>query len=267
MNFECDYLLDNILLTIFSKPSCRNHIFYTNYNMDYDEDPDYLDLDDILAQTQTVNCRFLLDIPGLEFLSPGNNQEATEASELMLPFWMARTLYTYSMIDIDLPKPYSSNFREILSADADVVNLHKAGPHYYRFGKLLLELRREKGNNLAMYTEEGQRNKYRREEGETLEDRRAIATSLIDSFHHRRHKLLEYSTNPAARDEHHNVRQFESRLDNMEKRLFQLGRQQVNEINKWKSRSIELISSNALAARIAKRRKMESAIANRNLAS
>lgn len=229
--------------------------------MDFDEDSDYLNLDDIQAQTQTVNCKFLMDIPGLEFLSPGNSQDATQGSELLLPFWMAKTLYTYSMIDIELPKHYSSNFREILSADADVVDLHRVGPHYYRFGKLLMGLRREKGNNLSMFTEEGQRNKYRREEGETLEDRRAIAASLINTFHHRRHKLLEYSTNRSAGDEHRDVRLFESRLDNMEKRLFQLGRQQVDDINKWNSRKIEMIGNNQIAVRLHKRRKLESSTA------
>lgn len=226
--------------------------------MDYDEDPDYLDLDDILAQTQTANCKFLLNIPGLEFLSPGNSQDATQGAVTLLPFWMAKTLYTYSMIDIELPRAYNANFREILSADADVVDLHRAGPHYYRFGQLLMGLKREKGNNLAVYTEEGQRNKFRREEGEVLEDRRAIAQSLINAFHQRRHKLLEYSTNPAAGDDHRDVRLFESRLDNMEKRLFQLGRNQVNEINKWKSRKIELIGNNLIASRLTKRRKLES---------
>lgn len=232
--------------------------------MDFDEDPDYLDLDDILAQTQTINCKFLINIPGLEFLSPGNSQDATQGSTLLLPFWMAKTLYTYSMIDVDLPKPYSANFREVMEVDADVVDLHRAGPHFYRFGKLLMGLKREKGNNLDMFNEEGQRNKYRREEGETLEDRRLIAASLINTFHHRRHKLLEYSTNPRAGDEHRDVRLFESRLDNLEKRLFRLGRKQVHEINKWKSRKIELISHNLIATRLLKRRKLEASTQDLN---
>lgn len=225
--------------------------------MDFDEDPEYLDLDDILAHTQTVNCKFLINIPGLEFLSPDSSQDVTQGSDLLLPFWLAKTLYTYSMIDIVLPKAYNANFREILDVDADVVDLHRAGPHYYKFGKLLMGLKREKGNNLDMYTEEGQRNKFRREEGETLEDKRSIAASLINTFHHRRHKLLEYSTNRSANQDHRDVRLFESRLDNMEKRLFKLGRQQVDEINKWKSRKIELISNNLIATRLSKRRKLE----------
>lgn len=225
--------------------------------MDFDEDPDYLDLDDIMAHTQLVTCKFLMNIPGLEFLLPGD-QEATQGMEFLLPFWMAKGLYTYSQIDIQLPNAYKAKFREILTADADVVDLHRAGPHYYRFGKLLMRLKREKGNNLSMYTEEGQRNKYRREEGETLEDRRTIAGSLINAFHHRRHKLLDYSTNPAAEKEHRDVRLFESRLDNMEKRLFSLGRQQVSDLYKWNTRKIQLITGSILASRLPKRRKLES---------
>lgn len=226
--------------------------------MDFDEDPDYLDLDDILAQTQSVNCKFLFKIPGLEFLSPGE-EDVKQNTEILLPFWMAKTLYTYSMIDVDVPKAYNSKFREILDVDGHVVDLHRAGPHYYRFGKLLMELRREKGNNLAMYTEEGQRNKFRREEGETLEDRRAIAESLLKAFHTRRHKLLEYSTNNhASREfEYRDVRLFESRLDQMEERLFRIGRQQVEEIKKWNSRRIELICNNTVAARLYKKQKLQ----------
>lgn len=226
--------------------------------MDFDEDTDYLDLDDILAQTQPVNCKFLMNIPGMEFLSPGKDQEANQGTELMLPFWMAKTLYTYSMIDIDIPKAYNAKFREVLIAEPEVVDLHRHGPHYYRFGKLLMGLKREKGNNLEMYTQEGQRNKYRREEGETLEDRRLIAASLIDTFHKRRHKVIDFSTNCHAANDHRVVNLFESRLDNLEKRLFQFGRQQVHEINRWNTRKIELISNNLIASRLSKRRKIES---------
>lgn len=228
--------------------------------MDYDEDPNYLDLDDIFAQTQTVEAQFLLDIPGLEFLSSSNTEEIKQGTEIMLPFWMAKVLYTYSMIDIKLPRAYTPDFIETLSAEADVVDLHKVGPDYYRFGKLLLGLKREKGNNLEVYMPDGQRNKFRREEGQTLENRRQIQHSLIDTFHKRRHKLLDYSTTSSARDVHHDYCSFVTRLDSMEKRLFQIARRQVEEIDKWKSRKIELISNNLIATRLAKRRKLESSI-------
>lgn len=224
--------------------------------MDFDEDPEYLNLDNILAQTQRINCKFLFSIPGLEFINHGYHENVTQTTELFLPFWMAKTLYTYSMIDIEVPKAYTPQFREILKANPDIIDLRRHGPHYYTFGKLLMELKREKSNNLPVYTDDGQRNIYRREEGETLQDRRSISESLIVTFHHRRHQLLVHST--ANSDLIPNLRLFESRLDNLEKRLFRIGRQQVHEIIQWKSRKIELTSNNTLSYRISKRRKTES---------
>lgn len=226
--------------------------------MDFDEDPNYLDLDDILAHTQAVSCKFLLDIPGLEFLSPGDSkEEIAKGTEILLPFWLAKTLYTYSMIDIDLPKSYKPSFREVIDAEPGVVDLHRAGPHYYGFGKLLMELRREKGNNLSMYTEEGQRNKYRREEGETLVDRREIASSLIETFHQRRHTILSYSIDPSER-QHLRLVDFEKKLDNMEKKVYKLGRQQVEQLKKWNQSHLEVLRNNTIAARLHKKRKLES---------
>lgn len=226
--------------------------------MDFDEDPNYLDLDDILAHTQTVSCKFLLDIPGLEFLSAGDSkEEIVKDTDILLPFWLAKTLFTYSMIDIDLPKHYKTSFREVMQAGPNVVDLHRAGPHYYGFGKLLMELRREKGNDLSTYTEEGQRNKYRREEGEALVDRRDIAASLIETFHARRHQILDYSID-SSEQKHIKLHAFEGKLDNLEKKLFQLGRQHVTQLKKWNQFRLEVLRNNLIAARLHKKRKLES---------
>lgn len=187
-----------------------------------------------MAETKQVECKFLLNIPTLDFLIPGTDEGITQGKDLSLPFWMAKTLYTYSMIDIKLPNNYNKKFREVLECEAEVSDLHKAGPDYYKFGKLLIELKREKGNNLEIYTEEGQRNKYRREEGETLEDRKMMAESLMKTFHRRRHKLLDYSLNYSNTDIHAK-KEFETRLDNMEKRLYSLCKQQLNSIISWES--------------------------------
>jgi len=223
--------------------------------MDFDEDPDYLDLDDILAHSQRVQCKFLLDIPGLEFLSP-MLEEGTQGQLVLLPFWMARTLYTYSMIDIDIPEPYSRLKREQLEIESHLGDLHKDGPYFYHFGRLLLNLRREKGNNLAAFTEEGQRNKYRREEGETLGERREIATHLINTFHHRRKLILDHSLNKSM-EASGSVVQFEKRLDNMEHNLFQLGRQIISDLKKWDSGNNDRVSSSQIAARLSKKRRIE----------
>lgn len=223
--------------------------------MDYDEDPNYLDLDDILAHTQTVDCEFLINVPGLEFLTSGIDDDVQQGKQLVLPFWMAKTLYTISMIDIKIPKHYNTKFRELVKADADVVDLHRAGPHYYHLGKLLIDLRREKGNDLEAFSEEGQRNKFRREEGETLVDRRTLVGSLMDTFHYRRHKILNFSCNQSDYD-HNSVKSFKTRLDNMEKRLFQMGQQHREELKDWDAKRTETIRNNQIAARLSKRRKL-----------
>uniref|UniRef100_A0A6G1SKK9 DNA replication complex GINS protein PSF3 n=1 Tax=Aceria tosichella TaxID=561515 RepID=A0A6G1SKK9_9ACAR len=226
--------------------------------MDFDEDPNYLDLDDILAHTQTVDCEFLVDVPGLDFLTSRDDDEddVQQGKKSVLPFWMAKTLYTISMIDIKIPKHYNTNFQGIMGAEADVVDLHRAGPYYYHLGKLLMDLRREKGNDLAPFTEEGQRNKFRREEGETLVDRRSLTGSLLDTFHYRRHKILKYSTNQSEYD-HNVVKSFQLRLDNMEKQLFRIGQQHREELKDWDSKRTETIRNNQIAARLSKRRRLE----------
>lgn len=236
--------------------------------MDLHENPDYFDLDDILTQAQSVDCKFLIDIPGLGCLFPNQedkSEDATQGSDLLLPFWMARTLYVNSVIDIVLPSTYKINFQENLVAEALVVDLHKAGPHYYHFGRLLMGLRREYGNNLEKFTEEGQRNKYRREEGETLVDKRALAFSLMTSFHRRREKILEYSINASAGEVHRDYHQFGKRLDNMEKRLFQIGKQQLEQLRNWTSRKIEMVLDNEIAKRLNKKRKLESSKTTQNV--
>lgn len=222
--------------------------------MDFDQNADYLDLDDILAQTQSLDCKLLLDVPGLEFLNPDKG-ESKQGLRMIIPYWLAQTLYAQSMIDIELPKNYNLKFRGKLDADPTVVDLHKAGPYYYRFGKLLLELKRICGNDLPEYNPDGSRNKFARKEGEQLAESRDIAISLIKTFHERRHKLIETSINAAANHNHASVRQLESRLDNMEKRLFVMGRQQVEELKNWNSRAIELVTKTAIAEKLSKKKR------------
>lgn len=218
--------------------------------MDYDEDPNYLDLDDILAQTQKVECKFLLSLPGLQFLSESTSQEVKQGTNLSLPYWMSKYLYNYSMIDIELPKYYKSNYRHILEADPSLPDLHKAGPYYYQFGQLLLSLRREEGNGLP--TSGPQKNKYGREKGETLEDRSDIAASLLDTFHKRRNKLINLSINRET-VKIESKRLLASGMDNLEKRLYLIGERQVEELENWKNRRLEMINKNKLVEALKKK--------------
>ena len=58
-----------------------------------------------------------------------------------MPFWMARALCSRKrhIVSVDVPKNYRDSYREILTADANVVDLHKLGPYYYSFGTHLLK--------------------------------------------------------------------------------------------------------------------------------
>jgi GINS complex subunit 3 len=58
-----------------------------------------------------------------------------------LPFWMARVLCSRKrhIISVEMPRQYREGYREILTADANVVDLHKLGPHYYNYGAQLLK--------------------------------------------------------------------------------------------------------------------------------
>ena len=62
-------------------------------------------------------------------------------TKLELPFWLARSLCgrRRTIVTVELPKQYKEGYREILSADASVVDLHKLGPYFYKFGSELLK--------------------------------------------------------------------------------------------------------------------------------
>ena len=69
------------------------------------------------------------------------NEHLQPGTKIDLPFWMARALCSRKrhIISADVPKNYRDTYREILTADANVVDLHKLGPYYYCFGTHLLK--------------------------------------------------------------------------------------------------------------------------------
>ena len=58
-----------------------------------------------------------------------------------LPIWLASSLCSRRrhVVSVELPKSYREPHREILSADATVVDLHKLGPHFYACGTRLIQ--------------------------------------------------------------------------------------------------------------------------------
>lgn len=63
-----------------------------------------------------------------------------QGSKLELPLWLAKGLFDNKrrILSVELPRIYQEGWRTVFSADANVVDLHKMGPHFYGFGSQLL---------------------------------------------------------------------------------------------------------------------------------
>ncbi|CAG2181498.1 unnamed protein product, partial [Oppiella nova] len=134
----------------------------------------YLDIDDIMANSQRVVTTFLQRVPGVgPVLDPNTDlPDVKVGAKLELPLWLARELHSESLVDVQAPKGFNRTYREILEADANCVDLHKLCPNYYRLGGHLARM--------------------------ALDESQDIATSLVDTFHQRYHRLVNYSVSSAG---------------------------------------------------------------------
>ena len=101
----------------------------------------YWNIDDILAGDARVLCKFELPVYRLGHLVPGTGDENIAAGTKMeLPYWLARVLCAKrrQIVSVELPKAYKDTFREMIRADANVINFQKLGPYYYSTGVKLL---------------------------------------------------------------------------------------------------------------------------------
>ena len=73
-------------------------------------------------------------------------------TKMELPFWLATGLCSKKrkIVSIELPKSYKRGYREILSADANVVDLHKMGPYFYAFGSKMLSFEHQESEDIAV---------------------------------------------------------------------------------------------------------------------
>ena len=54
-------------------------------------------------------------------------------------------MQAHNFVSVDVPKTFKEVFREIMSADPLVVDLHKLGPYYYEFARHLMKLTATEG--------------------------------------------------------------------------------------------------------------------------
>ena len=106
--------------------------------------PGYFSLQDILATQERVPCLVEKDLKDIGFLDPGSeNVDLAKGTKLELPYWMVEGLRSNidrNYVTVEVPKTLKEGYREIMSADPDVVDLHKLGPYYYEFARHLMKL-------------------------------------------------------------------------------------------------------------------------------
>uniref|UniRef100_A0A8D8UPY3 DNA replication complex GINS protein PSF3 n=1 Tax=Cacopsylla melanoneura TaxID=428564 RepID=A0A8D8UPY3_9HEMI len=80
------------------------------------------------------------------FLDSGSqNQDLEAGAKLDLPYWTAKLFHSLNssnakIIEITLPKIFKENYRDILTADASLVDLTKHSKYFYKFGKLIINI-------------------------------------------------------------------------------------------------------------------------------
>lgn len=197
---------------------------------------DYLDCDDILTLGQKITCVFEKPVAGLGFIDPSSDSPDISAGcKLELPLWLAKVLKARKVVSVEVPKGFNEIYREILEADASVVDLHNLGPNYYRMGKHLVEM--------------------------DLKDSQDISKSLVNTFHTRFHKLFDYSIHE-SQDTAMEMIDYHSSLDNMERDLLAVGRAATEQFRQWSNRGCEKITANQMVSALNKKKKVELSVAS-----
>lgn len=192
----------------------------------------YFSIDDILASQQKVPVQFDLPVYRLGFLNPSANEEHLEAGlKMELPFWLAKVLGSRvrQIVSVELPKQYKCGQRDILTADANVVDLYKLGPYYYSMGMKLLCF-------------------------DHLE-RRELSKSLLETFLNRFRQIMDHSQNAFESD----MYTLTCKLDETERVLFKEGQEATNQLKQWEKGSSHKISS-SLVLQANRKRKRHSEI-------
>ncbi|KAL4234647.1 DNA replication complex GINS protein PSF3 [Mactra antiquata] len=189
---------------------------------------EYYDLDDILSSNEKIPCKIEMPIYRLGYLDSSSiYDDLLPGSKMELPYWMARSLCSRKrhMVSVELPKNYRESYREILTADATVVDLHKLGPYYYSFGTHLL--------------------KYE------LPDSPDVAKILVKAFQTRFRKVMDSSQNAYNED----TSKLTEKLDESERLLFKAGQLGLNDFIRWETRQTEKLTTSDMVKNHRKRKR------------
>ncbi|KAK2155766.1 hypothetical protein LSH36_232g04066 [Paralvinella palmiformis] len=189
---------------------------------------DYFSLDDILATQERIPCTFQTEVLNLGYIDPSlDSSNIPKGTKLELPFWLAKALCSRrkQCVTIDLPKHYKEVYRDVFNADANVVDLHKLGPYFYRFGSHLLHFEHPESPD--------------------------IAKSLLKVFQARFRDIMDASQNAYDQD----MSKMTEKLDEMEKVIFFHGQKGLKDLQMWETREGEKIKISEMVINHRKRKR------------
>ncbi|KAK3086510.1 hypothetical protein FSP39_019418 [Pinctada imbricata] len=196
--------------------------------MSLDNANNYFSIDDILATQQRVPCKVEMPLYRLGYLDSSNEGEHLRpGTKIEMPYWMARALCgrRRNIVSVELPKSYKEGYREILTADPTVVDLHKLGPYFYRFGSELLKFE--------------------------VPDTPDISKSLLQAFQGRIRKIMDSSQNAF----HEDTTKLTEKLDETERILFKAGQCGLNDFQRWETRKTEKLTTSEMVRNHRKRKR------------
>lgn len=166
------------------------------------------DIDELLAGDERVPVKFTMGAYRLGHLDASSATEDVTADQSMdLPLWLAEPLQLNRMVQVDLPKNYSSKVRESLIADPDSVKLRDKSPRFYETGLRLASI-------------------------SAADDAAKLPEAIKATLATRMHQILVRSHNSLNTD----VSAFVNTLTDLEQRLFWTGYAHVRDKLAWRKR-------------------------------
>lgn len=186
----------------------------------------YFSIPDIISSQERVPVTFQRSLPYLGVLDPSYEDTTLQAgTSLELPFWMTASLASEHGVGIGLPLVYGHDYRDILMADSNVVNLSKLCKSYFEFGKLLTHLRPADGKELSI--------------------------TLVQTFVDRFRQLFDWSQCATEAE----LETFD-KLEALEMALLERAKAVNIELSKWMEKGVRLIDMADLVSNHKKRRFM-----------
>ncbi|KAH7330772.1 hypothetical protein KP509_20G001000 [Ceratopteris richardii] len=101
----------------------------------------YYDLDDLLAEEETVSVVFRVAADGVGILDPGSEDNNVEqGAKVDVPLWLAQDLCQRQAAFINLPGYFSQRVRKEMQADPGCVDIRTRCPYFYGVGCKLVPI-------------------------------------------------------------------------------------------------------------------------------